>query len=197
MTTQRYNTGGLIGGSILIGLGTLFLLAQFINFSAWDWLWPFVVIGIGGMFFVGMLVGGKSVAGLAIPGSVIGVVGLTLLYQNLTGHWNSWSYGWTLILMSVGLGLLIAGYWGDNVPQRQSGWRVLRVGFVLFVIFGAFFELVFSGFGGQGLRQVFFPVLLILVGLYLVVKRLGLWPSPPVAPTVDAPTLPSTEPPQS
>ena len=129
-------------------------------------------------------------------GEIFGVIGLTLLYQNLTGHWNSWSYGWTIILMSVGLGLLIAGYWGDNAHQRQSGWRVLRVGFVLFVIFGAFFELVFSGFGGTGLRQAFFPVLLILVGLYLVLNRTGLWrPSQSAAPTGDAPSTPPTEPP--
>ncbi len=197
MITQRSNVGGLVGGSILIGLGVLFLLAQFFNFTAWHSLWPFIVIGVGGLFFVGMLVGGKSAAGLAIPGSIIGVIGLTLLYQNLTGHWNSWSYGWTIILMSVGLGILIAGYWGDNAHQRQSGWRVLRVGFVLFVIFGALFELVFSGFGRTGLRQAFFPVLLILVGLYLVFKRTGLWPSQSAAPTGDTPTTPPVEPPQA
>ena len=199
MMTQRSNIGGLVGGSILIGLGVLFLLAQFFNFTAWHSLWPFVVIGVGGLFFVGMLVGGKSASGLAIPGSIIGVIGLTLLFQNFTGRWNSWAYGWTIILMSVGLGILIAGYWGDNARQRQSGWRVLKVGFVLFAIFGAFFELIFSGFGGTGLRQIFFPVLLILVGLYLVIRRTGLWPSRPAAPPINPNSgnsvLPPSEPP--
>ncbi len=194
--TQRYNTGGLVGGSILIGVGVLLLVAQFFNFTAWGSLWPFVIIGVGGLFFVGMFVGGKSAAGFAIPGSIVGVIGLTLLFQNLTGRWNSWAYGWTIILMSVGLGLLIMGYWGDNARQRQSGWRVLQVGFVLFVIFGAFFELVFSGFGGTGPWQAFFPVLMILVGLYLVLKRTGLWPRQPGAPASDSPSAPPAEPPQ-
>ena len=107
MITQRRNIGGLVGGSILIGLGVLFLLAQFFNFMAWQFLWPFIVIGAGGLFFVGMLAGGKSAAGLAIPGAIISVVGLMLLYQNLTGHWASWSYGWTIILVAVGLGILM------------------------------------------------------------------------------------------
>ena len=73
MMTRRYNSGGFIGGGILVGLGLLFLLAQLFNFSAWGLLWPLFVIGIGGLFFIGMLSGGKAAAPLAIPGSIIGV----------------------------------------------------------------------------------------------------------------------------
>jgi hypothetical protein len=199
MITQRRNIGGLVGGSILIGLGVLFLLAQFFNFMAWQFLWPFIVIGAGGLFFVGMLAGGKSAAGLAIPGAIISVIGLMLLYQNLTGHWASWSYGWTIILVAVGLGILIMGAWTGNAQQRQSGLRVVGIGVVMFVIFGAFFEFLLSGFGGSALRQVFFPVLLILLGLYLVIKRTGLWPGqptlPPAQPGADSNSTPPSEPP--
>lgn len=202
MLTQRQtNVGGIIGGAILIGLGTLFLLAQFFNFSAWGFIWPFFVIGIGGLFFVGMVLGGKSAAGLAIPGSIIGVIGLTLLFQNITGHWSSWSYGWTIILMAVGLGLWIAGVWADNPSQRRNGWNVMRVGFMLFILFGAFFELIFSGFSGPVLTQVLFPVLLILLGLYLVIRRSGIWPSELAAPQpktdMSATSTPPNEPPQA
>lgn len=201
MLSQRYNIGGLIGGSILIGLGVLFLLGQFFNFMAWQFLWPFFVVGVGGLFFVGMLVGGKPAAGLAIPGSIIGVIGLMLFYQNLTGHWSSWAYGWTVIVMAVGLGIWIAGLWGDNARQRHAGWSVLKVGFVLFVIFGGFFELVLSGFGGSALTQVFFPVMLILIGLYLVIKRSGLWPDQPAVIQTHSPSeqtsTPPSEPPQA
>jgi uncharacterized membrane protein YfcA len=45
----------------------------------------------------------------------------------------------------------------------------MKVGFVLFLIFGVFFELIFSSFG-----NLVFPVLLILLGLYLVLSRSGL-----------------------
>lgn len=172
VTPQRHpHAGGIIGGSILIGLGVLFLLAQFFNFPALEYFWPVFVIGVGGLFFIGMFLGGKSAAGLAIPGSVIGVIGLALLYQNFTGHWNSWAYGWTVIVMAVGLGIWIAGMWADNPSQRHNGGRVMRTGFVLFILFGAFFELILSGFSGPALTQSLFPVLLILLGLYFVVTR--------------------------
>lgn len=182
MMTRRYNTGSLIGGATLIALGLLFLLGQFFDFRAWGALWPFIVIGVGALFFVGMLAGGKAAAALAIPGSIISVIGLMLLAQNITGYWSSWSYGWTVILMAVGLGLWIAGRWGDTPRLRHSGVRMMAIGFVLFLIFGAFFELVLGGLGGSALRRAFFPVLLIVVGLYLVVRRSGLLPGSHGAP---------------
>jgi len=173
MLTRRYNSGGFIGGGILIGLGLLFLLAQLFNFQAWDLLWPSFVIGVSALFFIGMFSGGQAAAALAIPGSIIGMIGLTLLAQNVTGYWSSWSYAWTLIVVSVGLGLFISGQWGDHPRQRRAGLRVIEIGLILFIVFGAFFELVL---GGSALRQVLFPVLLMLAGLYLIVRRDAWWP---------------------
>jgi hypothetical protein len=107
-----------------------------------------------------------------------------LFYQNLTDHWESWSYGWTVILMAVGVGIFIMGAYGGNEEQRKSGMGVMRVGLILFIIFGGFFEFIFSAGGRFGLRQVIFPVGLILLGLYLIVKRLR--PSQPE--TIDSST---------
>jgi hypothetical protein len=121
-----------------------------------------------------MFAGGRSVSGLAIPGSIITSIGLMLFYQNITNHWESWAYGWTVILMSVGLGIFIMGTWGQNLTQRDAGLRVLRIGLILFVIFGAFFELIFTAGRPFGLRSVIFPAGLILLGLYLVLARSGL-----------------------
>jgi hypothetical protein len=178
MDTRRSNMGGFIGGAILIGLGLLALLAQFTGSATiWNTIWPFVIIGFGGLFFVAMLAGGRQAAGFAIPGSIISGIGLILLYQNLTGHWESWSYGWTVILMLVGLGIFISGLWSGNEGQRQSGLRLLKVGFILFIIFGAFFEIILFNTFAPGIQQFVFPVLLILLGLYLVVSRMGILPS--------------------
>jgi hypothetical protein len=87
------------------------------------------------MFFVVMAAGGKSVSGLAIPGSIITTIGLMLFLQNLTGHWESWAYGWTVILMSVGAGIFIMGALGGQEAQRRSGIQLLKLGGLLFVIF--------------------------------------------------------------
>ena len=177
MSSQR-NTGALVGGSLLINFGVLALLGKlFQSFNFWNTFWPFVIIGIGLLFFVGMFAGGRSVSGLAIPGSIITTIGLMLFYQNITNHWESWSYGWTVILMSVGVGIFIMGLWGQNGNQRAAGLRVLRIGLILFVIFGAFFELIFTAGRPFGLRAIIFPVGLILLGLYLVLSRSGLLPS--------------------
>ena len=174
MSSQR-NTGALVGGSLLIIFGVLALLGQlFRNFNFWETFWPFFVIGVGLLFFVGMFAGGRSVSGLAIPGSIITTIGLMLFYQNITNHWESWAYGWTVILMSVGLGIFIMGVWGQNLTQRAAGLRVLRIGLILFVIFGAFFELIFTAGRPFGLRAVIFPAGLILLGLYLILARSGL-----------------------
>jgi hypothetical protein len=174
MSSQR-NAGSLVGGSLLIIFGVLALLGQlFRNFDFWGTFWPFIIIGFGTLFFVGMFAGGKSVSGLAIPGTIIITIGLMLFYQNITNHWESWSYGWTVILMSVGAGIFIMGAWGQNPTQRTAGLRVLRIGVIMFIIFGAFFELIFTAGRPLGLRSIIFPSALILLGLYLILKRSGL-----------------------
>jgi hypothetical protein len=169
MQTNRSNVGALIAGTVLIAFGLLALAGQFFRNLDWGFLWPFAVIGLGALFFVAMFAGGKQAAGFAVPGSIVGGIGLVLLFQNITQHWESMSYFWTLIILFVGAGVYLMGWYGGDEEQKRSGWRVMKVGFILFIIFGAFFEMIFSSFDG-----FIFPVLLILLGLYLVVARSGL-----------------------
>jgi hypothetical protein len=166
----KRNNGAIIGGSILIVFGLLSLLGQF-NF--WGSIWPLIIVGLGGLFFVGMLLGGKSYAGLAIPGTIISGTGVVLLIQNLTGYWQSWSYGWTMMIVLVGLGIFIMGLYRGDAHSRRSGLRVMEVGIILLVIFGSFFEMLFS-IGNNGLGRLIFPVALMLLGGYLVLARSGL-----------------------
>jgi hypothetical protein len=159
---------------VLIALGLLTLAGQvFRGFNFWGTIWPFFVIGFGALFFVGMFAGGKSSAGLAIPGSIITSIGLMLFLQNLFGHWESWAYGWTVIIMSVGLGIFIMGWYTDDSSQRQNGLGVIKIGAILFVIFGGFFEMIFNSFS---FSKYLLPLVLILLGIYLVVARSGLLP---------------------
>jgi hypothetical protein len=170
MQTDRSNVGALIGGALLIGFGLLSLVGRL--FDAWNWgaLWPFLIIGFGALFFIAMFATGKNGAALAIPGSIVGGIGLVLLFQSLTDHWESMSYFWTLIILFVGVGIYIMGWYGGDNGQKQSGKRLISVGAIMFVIFGAFFEMLFSSF-----NNMLFPVLLIVLGVYLVVARSGLF----------------------
>jgi uncharacterized membrane protein YfcA len=95
------------------------------------------------------------------------------------------SYFWTLIFMFVGLGIYLMGWYGEDAGQKKSGVGLMKAGFILFIIFGAFFEMIFSSFS-----SVLFPILLILLGGYLVLARSGLFkrhesstdnPVPPVS----------------
>jgi hypothetical protein len=193
MGSQRNgSSGSILAGVILIGLGVLFLVARLFNSLPWQSLWPWTVIGVGGCLLVAMLVSGRSAAGLAVPGTIITTIGALLLYQNITGNWASWAYAWALFPAAVGLGILIMGARTGDEEQRRSGLRLARMGLVLFVVFGAFFELMVFGRASAGIRQVAFPVLLILVGLYLLARRLGPTPVRSVSPTPPAaPPAPS------
>jgi len=168
MQTNRSNAGALIAGTLLILFGLMALAGQLFQAVDWGFLWPFAIIGFGALFFVAMFAGGKQTAAFAIPGSIVTGIGLVLLFQNITQHWESMSYFWTLIILFVGAGLYIMGWYSGDEHQKQSGFRVMKIGFILFIIFGAFFEVIFSSYG-----NVLFPLLLILLGVYLIVRRSG------------------------
>lgn len=170
MQTNRANPGALLGGTLLIAFGLLSLAIRFLRYVDWGLLWPFIIIGFGALFFLAMLAGGKQFAALAIPGSFISGIGLVLLFQNLTGHWELMSYFWTLIILFIGVGIYTMGLYAGDENQKLNGVRVMKAGFVLFLLFGTFFEMIFSSF-----NHIFFPVLLIALGAYTVLKRAGLF----------------------
>jgi hypothetical protein len=173
MDTKRSNVGALIGGAILIAFGVLALAGQIFRALDWGFLWPFIIIGFGALFFVAMFAGGKQTAVFAIPASIVSGIGLVLLFQNITNHWESMSYFWTLIVMFVGVGIYIMGLYDGTERRKQAGMRLMKVGFILFVIFGAFFEMLFTGFRPSSGSGFVFPSLLIIIGIYLLLTRSG------------------------
>jgi hypothetical protein len=163
----------LIIGLALVALGGLFLAQEIFDWQLWDWIWPLLVVAIGSLFFVGMVAGGRSTGALAIPGSIITVIGLMLLVFNWLDRWEAWAYAWGLIVAAVGLGLMIFGWWSKQPALRSSGFSLMQVGIILFLIFGAFFELlIFQSFQAA---TWFWPVVLIGLGLWLLLTRSGLF----------------------
>ncbi len=153
----------IVGGIILIGVGILFLLMQlFPSFTeSFDFgrHWPLLLLLLGGMFFLGAILGTPQ---LAIPGSIISGIGLLLYYQSLTGNWDSWAFAWALIPGFVGIGLILTDWLiPGNQGMSADGTRLLVISAVLFVVFGSFFD----GFGGYGR---FWPFLLIVAGAWML-----------------------------
>jgi hypothetical protein len=156
----------IIGGLILIAAGAFILLAQtvpgFADFLDMGRQWPLIIVAIGSLFFVGAFLG---TAELAIPGSIITGLGLLFYYQNLSGNWASWAYAWALIPGFVGIGMLITGTLDKTQREmRADGRRLILISTILFLVFGAFFNFP-AGLGR------FWPVLLIIGGLYLLFRN--------------------------
>jgi hypothetical protein len=171
---HRSNAGNVGLGIVLLALDVLFLLQQVTGFDVWHRSWPLIVVGCGLLPFLLMLGGGKSASGLAIPASMVTMVGLILLVQNSFNLWQTWAYAWALVApTSVGIGTWLMGWWADDPERRRSGERLSEIGVVLFLAFAAFFELALnlSGFWRQGLGGTAFALVLMLVGAYLLLRR--------------------------
>src|SRR5262249_1802125 len=132
-----------LAGVSLVLIGAIFLAQQFfgdsLGFLSFGFLWPLFVLVPGLAFFAAMLRGGKGASSLAIPGSIITIAGILLFYQNATGHWQSWAYGWALIAPTgVGVGRIIQGRWSGNPFAQRGGRRLVAIGLTLFLV-GAVF----------------------------------------------------------
>jgi hypothetical protein len=131
--------------------------------ALWFWRgqleWPVVPAGIGALFLLVALVSG--VGPFAIPGSILGGIGLLLAWQNATGTWETWAYTWALIPGLVGLGLFLAFL--RSRTMRIIGLTMLGWSLVVFTIFGVVFA-------GEGQFASFWPVALILAGIVVLAQ---------------------------
>lgn len=132
----------------------------------WGIAWPCYIILVGVLLAAAMLAGGRGAAILAIPASVVTVVGLILLYQDATLAYLSWTYAWTLIPAAVGLGMVVQGLWGRQQRLVRAGLRVTGISAVGFLLFATFFDVVlgFSVFESGSAGKVLWPALLVVAG---------------------------------
>jgi hypothetical protein len=161
----RQNRSNIALGVILVLVGIYFLgqkfFPDFVLFKTFEW--PMIIIGVGGLLLlIGLLTGQP---GMAVPAAIVAGIGGILYYQNATGNWESWSYAWALIPGFVGVGSVIAGILGDNPRQSfRHGLNLILFSAVLFAIFFTIFN------GGQW--AAFWPVLLIALGGWLLIRAI-------------------------
>ncbi len=164
------NRGALYAGILVVALGLIMLFAQAtqgmhvlgLNLG-WRLAWPFLILLAGLAFLLPIGIWWErraSLAGLAVPGVIITVNGLILLFQNMTGLWGTWSYLWALEPIAVALGLL-ALYFMTNRDQGvlvASG-IVGGVGVLGFLL-------------SSGAFRILGPLVLILAGVLLAAGAL-------------------------
>lgn len=165
--------GMALGGALLIVLGLILLADQIFDIHLGGILWPFMILVPGIFLFLGAVVlEDEAAKALAIVSGIITMIGMVLLVQNITDLWASWSYAWALIAPTgPGIALWLLGSIKDREDLVKTGKDLTGVGLVLFVIAAAFFELVI-GINGFGLGRSVFPLLLIGLGLFLLVRNL-------------------------
>ena len=158
----------LVFGIIMLLIGAWFLLAQFnlvpgVNkIMNVQYQWPLIVIGVGVfLFLLGLLV---RAPGMSVPACIVGGIGGILYYCNSTGNWGNWSFLWTLIPGFVGIGVLLSTLLGGNERGGyREGLRLILVSAILFIIF----VMIFSG---QVLFLKYWPVLVILAGIWIIIQ---------------------------
>ena len=165
---KRQRGCSFIIGLLLILLGAWFLVDQYYpglsELIPIELRWPLILVGIGACLLIfGVLVGAS---GMAVPAAIVGGLGLLFYYQDVTGDWESWAYAWALIPGFVGVGVLLEGLLSGNLRQAWGGGMTLIViSTVLFLIFS-------SIFGGPITLGDYWPVLLILLGFWILVSML-------------------------
>jgi hypothetical protein len=114
--------------------------------------------------------------GLIFPGTIVTTIGLILLYQNTTAHWESWAYAWALIPASVGLARALYAAATGQTRGTHGGLSMALFFVLIFAVGFAFFEgvLRISGRDFGALGQYGFPLALIAAGVWMLVARMRL-----------------------
>jgi len=154
----------LAAGLVLILLGAWFLASQWVP-ALRIWVsWPLIIVGVGALLLIIGLATG--VPAMAVPACIVGGIGGLLYWQNSTGNWESWTYAWTLIPGFVGVGTILSGLLGGETRQSvRGGLWLVAISLAMFAFFGSFL-------GGLNLLGPYWPALLILLGLLLLVRSL-------------------------
>lgn len=165
---DRKSRGRVVGALLLILLGVWWLAAQvFPDLRIWESLsfeWPIIVIAVGVVILIIGLISGQP--DMAVPAVIVGGIGCLLYYQNSTGDWASWAYAWALIPGFAGLGAILAGLLGGDLRRGlRDGFGLLLISAILFLIFG-------SLLGGLDLLGPYWPLLIILAGLWVLIETL-------------------------
>lgn len=160
----------LVVGIILFLIGGWLLAAEFnlvpglSKIMNLQYQWPLIVIGVGlFLFLLGLLL---RTPGLSVPACIVGGIGGILYWANSTGNWGDWSFLWTLIPGFVGVGIILSTLLGGHEKGSYlGGLRLILISAILFVIF-------FMLLTGQGYLIKYWPILVILFGIWIIIQAI-------------------------
>ncbi len=165
-TNQRIAIG-------IVLLTAVMVAGRLLKIPVERFVWPGYIIVPGALIlYLGYREREKRQTGLTIAGTVVTTVGVLLLYQSIFGHWASWAYAWALVgPFAAGLGIALAGKWGDQPGLLASGIKVGRIGLILFAVGWFSFEVIL-GISQQTIAAVLWAPVLTGVGVYFLWRYL-------------------------
>jgi hypothetical protein len=162
---------GVALGAILIIVGAILFAGQAAGVGLGDLGWPLWIVAAGiAILLVGLLLIPES--GTVVGGTIVTTVGLVLLYQDATGHWESWAYAWALVGPAAsGLGLAIWGVRRADAGRIRNGIWGLLGGLAMFAIGFLFFEGII-GISGRRVPvpEWAIPAALIAIGVVVLLR---------------------------
>ncbi len=178
-TTSVSGVGRLVFGLLLVAVGGFLLLNEVFNIDLFSIAWPLFVIVPGLAMLAVAVSGGKRTHPLAIPGSIVTMVGLVLFVQQIFDIYASWAYAWALVApTAVGFGIWLNAQLEGNEKERTSGVHVMEIGAILFAAGFVFFELILNlnGMVNQTTAAIVGGLMLVAGGGLLIgwsLKRSG------------------------
>jgi len=156
---------GLVGGLILIGIGVIALLAQFVDFISWESFGVYFLLLLGCAFLIWGIFSRE--AGPMIPGGILSGLGLgTVMLVN----------GWTpagldegvVFLVVFGLGWFLITLLTAVFTNQTQWWALIPGGIIGFVGL----SILFGGVFMKTLETVsmLWPVILIIAGGFILWK---------------------------
>jgi hypothetical protein len=161
---MKNNRNSLVGGILLIGLGFLALLGQFVNFT--ETLGLLVLPLLAAAFLAAGIL--TRHAGFIIPGGILGGIGLgTILIEGPFSHIQEDSQG-GIFLLSFAAGWALITIL-TAILTNETHWWPLIPGGIMAVIGGS---IMIGGLFNDALVLLgkIWPVFLIVGGVYILLK---------------------------
>jgi len=170
--------GALLLGILLILVGVGAVALQQAGLDPGNYIseagWPLFVIVPGVVLLASsVLLPAPRGVGLAIAGSIVTIVGLVLLYQEASDHWESWAYAWALVGPGgAGAGMLLYGLLFRQADLVGAGLRLVAIAAVIFVVGFFFFESVFQSGRVPAGFETWWPLGLVALGVLVLIGGL-------------------------
>jgi hypothetical protein len=157
---KEFKTGSFVLGAILVGVGILFLVVNFVPYLSVAKLWPlFMLVPVAILMAVWLHYKERAV-GVVLPVVILIFFCVYFLWLNFTS-WYHVENTWPNFIIGPGLGFL-----GLYFAARK--WEYLIPSFLLLTLAAIFYAAIIE-------NTIIVAVLLILMGVLLILKPLIKW----------------------